>query len=543
MSLEVGSFMPNICKPYLQFVGATMLGCVVHLGVSAQQVVPEASGATSSFAISGFELTGDIPLKSSETTRVLAPFIGPGATLGTLQKATAALEAELKAKGYALHRVSLPPQDVGNKVTLNIVKFVIGKVTVQGNTRYSEANIRASVPEVREGEAPNFRALAVQTTIANENPGKQLQVSLKESDEADKIDVNLQVTESLPWTISAGLANTGSESTGRDRLSLVLGHANVLDRDHQFSAAFTTSIERAQDVKQLGLNYRIPLYQQGGVLSFSYTNSDVVGNFGTFTSGGAGQTMGASYNHYFPPSGGRRTYLTLGLEDKTFDATKLNGLVIPGQATRGSRPLTLGYTARVDADAAAWGYNAELAANLPGSNGNNLAAYQTEDPRIESVNWTALRGGANYLASLGEGWLWSARAQFQVSSSALISGEQFGLGGAASVRGTGERVVSGDTGLAGTLEVNTPELVPGLRLLGFVDAGWLRSNNVGLNPNKPASDQLSSMGLGLRYTAGALGVSAEWGRVLTGPTLTGASSAVSARAGDDKLHVNLTARF
>jgi hemolysin activation/secretion protein len=543
MPLKVDSFMSNLCKPYLKLVGVAVLGCVTHLGVGAQQAVPEATGATSSFAIRGFELTGDIPLASSETTRVLAPFIGPGATLETLQKATSALEAELKAKGYALHRVSLPPQEVGSKVTLNIVKFVIGKITVQGTTRYSDANIRASVPELREGEAPNFNVLAVQTTIANENTGKQMQVALKESDEADKIDVNLQVNEAPVWTASAGLANTGSESTGHDRLSLVLGHANVLDRDHQFSAAFTTSVERTQDVKQLGLNYRIPLYQQGGVLSLSYTNSDVVGNFGTFTSGGAGQTMGANYSHYFAPTGGRRTYLTLGLDEKIFDATKLNGEVIAGQLTRGSRPLTLGYTARVEADTATWGYNAELATNVPGSSGNNLAAYQTEDPRIEGVNWTVLRGGVNYLSTFGEGWLWSGRAQFQASSSALISGEQFGLGGATSVRGTGERVISGDSGLAATLEVNTPELAPGLRLLGFVDAGWLRSNNTDLNPNKAPADQLGSVGLGLRYAAGAFGLSAEWGRVLSGPTVTGASSAASTKAGDDRLHVNLTARF
>jgi hemolysin activation/secretion protein len=535
--------MSNLRKPGLQVLGASILGCLVPLGVVAQQSAPAAAVATSSFTISGFELTGEIPLQSEDTTRVLTPFIGPGATLETLQKATAALEAELKAKGHALYRVSLPPQEVGNKVTLKIVKFVIGKITVQGNVRYSEANIQASVPELRAGEAPNFRALAVQTTIANENPGKRLQVSLKESGKRDKIDVTLRVNESSPWLAAVGLANTGSEATGRDRLSLVLGHANVLDLDHQFYAAYTTSIERSRDVEQLGLNYRIPLYQHGGVASLTYTRSDVVGNFGTFTSGGAGETMGASYSHYFPPTGGRRTYLTLGLEEKTFGATTLNGKVIPGQSPRSSRPMTLGYTARVEADAAAWGYNADLVANLPGNNDNNLGAYQTEDPRITRANWTAMRGGANYLAALGGGWLWSARAQFQVSSFALISGEQFGLGGSASIRGTGERVISGDSGLAGSLELTTPELAPGLRLLGFVDAGRLRNNNTALNPNKPATDQLASLGLGLHYAVGAFVVSTEWGRVVKGPTVTGASSATSAKTGDEKLHINLTARF
>jgi hemolysin activation/secretion protein len=522
---------------------ATAAGALLVCGTtSAQQAMPEATGATTTFTINGFELTGDIPLPSADTTRILTPFIGPGKTLDVLQKATSALEAELKAKGYALHRVSLPPQEVGAKVTLNIVKFVIGTVTVEGLSAYTEANIRASLPELREGEAPNFKTLAVQTTIANENPGKQVKVTVKESEEADKIDVKLVLKESTPWSFSASLANTGTESSGRDRLSVVAGHANVLGLDHQASMAYTTSVERTNDVKQLGLNYRIPLYRLGGVVGLSYTNADVVGNFGTFTSTGAGETYGVSYSHYLPPEGGRREFLLLGLDQKTFNATKINGTTVPGQVDRGSNPVSLGYNLRVEEDVAAWGYNAELAANLGAGAGNTLSAYQAEDPRVRTVHWSALRGGASYLAPFGMGWLWSARGQFQFSGDALISGEQFGLGGVGSVRGAPDRAVVGDSGLLTSLELTTPELAPGLRLIGFAEGGWVSNNNTDLNPNKASTDRLASVGLGLRYAAGALGLTAEWGRLVLGAA-TPPSGAVVPRAGDDKLHVSLTARF
>lgn len=512
-------------------------------GALAQQPMPAAEGASATFTISGFELTGDIPLSSSETTRVLAPYIGAGGTLATLQKATAALEAALKDKGFALHRVSLPPQELGAKVTLNIVKFVIGQVNVSGQSRFSEANIRASVPELREGETPNFGTLAVQTTIANQNPGKQVQVSLSESTVADKIDAKIVVQESRPWNLALGLSNTGSDATGRDRLSLVGGHSNVFDLDHQFSGAYTTSVERTDDVKQLGLNYRIPLYRLGGLLGLSYTQSDVVGSFGSFSSTGAGRTLSLNYNHYLAPAGGRRSYVSVGLDEKRFNASQINGVSVLGQLDRGSRPLTVGYSARVESDASVWGYNTELAINLPGNSGNDLAAYQSEDARISSVNWRALRGGASYLAFLGSGWLWGVKGQFQYSPNALIAGEQFGLGGANSVRGTGERVISGDTGLLTSLEITSPELRPGLRLLGFIDAGWLRNNNGQVNPNKPASDQLVSAGLGLRFSSGAFGFSAEWGRVVNGSVLPSSSGSDIPQSGDQKFHINFTARF
>lgn len=531
---------------------ALMAALSWHSDALAQQTMPQATGATAKFPISGFEVKGDNPLSPEQSARVLAPFIGPDGSLLVLQQATAALESELKAQGFSLHRVSLPPQDVGAKVTLLIVKFVIGKVSVEGLTRLSEANIRASLPELREREAPNLKVLAIQTAIANENPGKQVQVSLKESSEADKIDVKLLVKEAKPWNFSVSLANTGSDTTGNDRLSLVGGYSNVFDLDQQFSGAYTTSIKRFSEVKQLGLNYGIPLYLQGGVMGLSYTNSDVVGGFGSFTSTGAGQTFGVNYNHYLQPDGGRRSYLTAALDEKLFNTSITNGAPLAsGQPDKvSSCPLSLGYNARVESDAAVWGYNTVVAFNLPCGNGNNLTDYQNAnagptapDTRIRTARWTALRGGGNYMSSFASDWSWSARAQFQYSAQALIAGEQFGLGGASSVRGTAERPISGDSGLFASLEITSSELQAGLRALGFLDAGWLHNNNSDVNPSKPASDQLVSAGLGLRYASGPYGFSGDWARVVKGSVLPPTMGSSIPQSGEQKLHVNLTARF
>ena len=188
----------------------TVLG-LLALGTSqvqaqAQSPAPAmAAQVTPVFTIKGFNITGENPLADGDTSRVLAPFLRADATLETLQKATTALEAALRDKGFALHRVVLPPQDVGATVTLNIVKFVIGTVTVEGNSSYSTDNIRASLPALVEGTAPNFNTLAVQTAIANESQGKQVQVTLKEGQVADKIDAKVVVKESKPWNFSLGL--------------------------------------------------------------------------------------------------------------------------------------------------------------------------------------------------------------------------------------------------------------------------------------------------------------------------------------------------
>jgi len=528
--------------------GALLALAALAAAVAAQAQAPAAAPPMAApapapvFAIKGFTVTGDNPLGDGETSRVLAPYLRANASIDTLQQATASLEKALRDKGYGLHRVSLPPQEVGDTVTLHIVTFTVGKVSIEGGGLYDNTNIRNTVPELREGETPNFKKLAVQTAIANENPNKQVQVGIRESDEPDKIDATITVREQRPWNLAVGWANSGSKSSGRDRLTVSGGHSNLFNRDHQFVGAYTTSLEKPEDVKQLGLSYKVPLYELGSVVTASFTRSDVVGNFGTFSSTGAGHTLGLSYIRYLPPQGGRRSYVTIGLEDKLFEATRINDIVVPGTFDRRSRPLVLGYAARTESDTAFWGYNVDLAVNTGSGEHNDLASYQSEDPRISTTRWKALRGGASYLAPFAGSWTWGVRGAYQYSPDVLISGEQFGLGGVSSVRGTSiERPISGDKGASVSFELTTPELAPGLRVLGFVDAGWLGNNNA--SASKPSSDGIASLGLGLRYVRGNFSASADWGRLIDGSRVPLTLNAASPQKGDDKLYVNLSVRF
>lgn len=510
---------------------------------AARTTPPMATPAPAAvFAIRGFRIEGENPIGDAEAQRVLAPFVRPNATLETLQQATAALEAALRAQGYGLHRVALPPQEVGDTVKLAIVKFTVGKVGFEGRQIYDEGNIRRSLPELREGESPNFKTMAIQTAIANENPNKQVQVGLRESEAPDQIDATITVREQRPWTLGLSLSNAGSESTGQDRFTISAGHTNLFNRDHQFVGAYTTSIETPDDVKQLGLAYKVPLYAQGGVVGASYTRSDVVGNFGSFTSTGAGHTFGVNYTIYLPPQGGRRSYVTAGIEDKVFDAALLNGVAF-GQVDRRSRPITLGYTARTETDTAVWGYNVDVAWNTGAGAHNDLPSYQSEDGRIATVHWKALHANASYTAPLAGSWMWSARGAFQYSPDVLIAGEQFGIGGVTSVRGTElERPVTGDKGVSATFELTTPEVVTGLRFLGFIDAGYVR-NNTPDGLGNPFSDRLASVGLGVRFNQGPFSASLDYGRLVLGSRVPLAFNPGAPQKGDDRVYVNVGVRF
>jgi hemolysin activation/secretion protein len=537
------------CRPFLA-LSVLAAACLASAGAAAQSSAnPPAAPAsvTPSFAIRGFSIKGVNPLSSAQTSTVLAPFLRSDATIDTLQKATSALEGALRDAGFGLHKVALPPQEVGDTVTLEIVKFTIGRVVVTGNQHFDEANIRASLPELAEGQSPNFKRLAVQTAMANDNPSKQATVSLKESPEADKIDVTLQVRDSKPWFGAVTLNNNGNASSGQDRLTLSAGHNNLFNRDHQAILAYTTSMERPSSVRQWGLNYKIPFYRARGTLGISATKSDVLGTFATFTSTGVGHTLGLNYTIANEPEGGRRSYFALSLDDRVFGAAVINGTTVG--VDRRSRPLGVSYRVNNESDASAWSYHVELAANLSSGSSNDLTAYRSEYSNnvtgqgISSSAFRILRAGQQYSSNLGQSWLWSLRSEWQWSNTALISGEQMGLGGVGSLRGAPDRAISGDGGLQSSLEITSPELAKGLRFTGFVDAGWL-ANRSADGIRRVANDHLASLGLGLRYGhASGISLSADYGRLLTSSKLPLATNSNAPQKGDDKLHLTLSVRF
>ena len=194
------------------------------------------------FVIRGFKVTGDNPLADGETTRVLAPFLRTDATLDTLQNAATALEAALRQQGFSLHRVSLPPQEIGDTIALQVSSFKIGKVDIVNNSAYSDANVRHALPELREGATPNFTRLSIQNALANESLNRRLSVVLRESEAAGEIDATVRVKGERPWFADVALSNGGSRETGRDRVTLLASHGNLWDQDHGLDLAYTTSL-------------------------------------------------------------------------------------------------------------------------------------------------------------------------------------------------------------------------------------------------------------------------------------------------------------
>jgi hemolysin activation/secretion protein len=503
---------------------------LVLLAVLAQPALAQETR----FAVTAYTVDGENPLSAADTQSLLAQYTGEGMTIDRLQAAASALETALKDRGYGFLRVIIPPQDARGVITLRVLGFRLNAVNVSGNKAFNTDNIRRSLPALQSGATPNLREIARAQALANDHPSKQVSVTIQQGKEKDTVDAAVKVDDVNPLQVFASLDNSGTKDSGHTRLGVGVSHSNLFDRDHALTATYTTSPDgHVDDLAQYGFYYRAPVYGWNGALSAYYTKSETdsgtVANF--FNVSGSGEFYGLRWTHRLLPFGSYSHAAEIGAENRFFgnDVT-FSGTPI-GTDVR-SRPLLLRYTGRLDGADYGLRGSLEFAYNLGGGSGNTDTAYNANRAGA-TAGWQAWRYAIEGSKAFS-GWVLSGKLRGQVSGDALIPGEQFGLGGAAGVRGLEEREGTGDQGLLGTLEALSPQIIDGLRLLVFTDSGQVRNHQAGAGIN--ALEGAAGAGFGLRYQwRRNLALSVDWAQVLNGAGTTNKH--------DNRVHASMSLRY
>ncbi len=503
-------------------------------------VIPAAWAQDIAFDVKEFVVEGPNPLSARETERLLSQFLGMHADLERLSQAADALEKRIRARGLSFYRVILPPQVLtGELVRMTVVKFDVGSIVVSGNTFFSDENILRSLPQLRAGESPNTNTLSRALAVANSNPSKRTALTFAWGHQKNEVVAEVKVEDRRPHQTFAWTNNTGNESSGDTRLGIGFRHDNLMQLDHELSVTFTTSLEKADDVRQFGVNYEIPIYQIAGRLELFAVRSDVdtgvVADF--FDVAASGEFYGGRYTHTFAKIGGYRHRLIAEINDKLFDNdVDFSGTPI-GVDVR-SRPLSLQYLGDWNGDKLSMSFYGGYFNNLSGGAFNNQLSYAAT--RLGADNqWWVIRAGGGAKYSLPKNFLLTVKFDAQEADEPLIPGEQFGLGGLYSLRGFEEREVTADRGYRANVELWSPPLPYQSRVGIFVDTGHGKRFNA--LPGEIDSATLTSTGLALTWL---------WKRRLSagfyyGHVIDGVSDTIPDRSrdGDEKFHFNLLYRI
>lgn len=468
------------------------------------------------FAIRQFQISGNQLLDTDTLQSLVAPYTGDARSSGDIRNAQKAIENAYRAAGYGTVRAVTPEQELtAGLIRIDVVEARVRKISVVGNSSFSEANIRASLPALQEGQLPNLRQISENVQLANENPAKRAEVLLNSLDDAGALEARVLVNDENPLRLSLSLDNTGNHDTGRHRLGVALQYANLFDRDHVATLAYTTSPEETEKVDIYSLSYRLPLYALGDSVDFIYGHSSVDSGStqtvaGPLNFSGSGEVFGLRYNHYFARKGEFSSRLTLGLDHRAYDnSCNINGASC-GSADEDVtvRPVSLTWIGQWLGSGKRSDVYAAVAKNISGGSNGRDDDFDAVRNGAES-NYLVLRYGANLMRDIGRGWQLRAALTGQYAPQPLVPGEQVGLAGNAAVRGFGERIVSVDTGVVGNLELYTPNLTGSLgasgqyavRGLAFVDAADGRNRDV-ISDTQLRHATLASAGVGMRAELG-----------------------------------------
>lgn len=466
--------------------------------------------------VSGYQVSGNTLLDPRALDAVLLPMLGQR-SLEELNRAAAAVQALYAAEGYGAVVAYVPPQAAeGGVVTIAVVEGKIGQVVVKGQQHFTPENIRASLPALKEGTTPNVRILDGQLRIANENPAKQVQVLLKPGQRGGEADAEVTVTDRAAQRYSVTLDNTGNERTGEYRVAAGWQHGNLSGHDDIASLQLQTSPSDPGQVRVLSGAYRWPLYGARMVVDVFAAYSDIDGGTsqslaGDLSFNGRGRIAGGRVAWYLPRRGDFDRRLALGVDRRDYlNRCEIAGLPPgacgPAGESVSVSPLSLEYLAQTTTP---WplSFALTLMRNLSlGGSHADAVHFDAVRPGAKP-HYTALRWNAQAAWPVAEDWQLRARLTGQYTGDELVPGEQFGLGGASSVRGYEEREVVGDRGLFGSAELASPDLLggePSLRLHSFVDAGFAANQGEAPCVDTRARCSLASVGLGARYAAGNL---------------------------------------
>jgi hemolysin activation/secretion protein len=498
--------------------------CLFILLAAAAHAAGAAGDSIGDFEITRFEVTGASLLEPSVVQSQVSGFAGKNRDFTDIERAMAALEGAYRERGFGLVKVVLPEQELNQGVVhLEVVETRIGQVRIAGNGFHGEANIRRSLPTIAEGTIPNTEALSANLRMANENPSKKANLQLRSGDRPGFIDAIVEVADARNWSAGAVVDNSGSESSGRTHVTAQFQNFNVGGLDHVFTAQYTTSAESPGKMSVYGAGYHIPLYSLRESLDFYGSYSSV--NAGAVSAGlldltvsGAGTVFGAHFNRDLLRVGGYDSQLTLGFDHKSFlNDVEFQGIQLGGDIT--VNPLSLSYVGRWALPAGNLNFYLTGVRNIPG--GSQAHDSDFAAARLGAASgYSLLRYGIGFTRPLPHDWLMRLTLNGQATRDALVSGEQFGVGGATTVRGLQEREISNDQGFTANAEFHTPNLCARIsgattrcNALVFFDGGRVSRNEALAGESSHA--RVSGAGAGFRLTrGGALSLQVDYGRVV-----------------------------
>lgn len=480
------------------------------------QQPPAAAAAAQRFDIDEFRVDGADNLGQIDVEEAVYPFLGPNRTPDDVEKARAALEKAYHDRGYQTVSVGVPAQNVANRVVvLKVVEGKVGRLRVVNSRFFDTSKIKKNAPSLKEGTLPNFNDVTKDIVALNQWPDRRVTPALRAGAAPGTVDVDLNVEDKPPLHASVEYNNRQSPNTTQTRVNATVRYDNFWQLGHSLSVSYQVAPERRSDAEVWSFSYLGRLTDWTSLLVYGVDSKSDVATIGGMNVVGPGETVGARLVLTLPMRENYFHSFSFGADYKHFGQTV--GLGTDAFSTPITYyPFTASYGGTWQQENFLTQFNIGVTANLRGP-GSDFVDYWNKRAFADS-NFVHFNADLSETIDLPEGVQLFGRVKGQLANSPLISSEQFSLGGLDTVRGYLESETLGDDGIAGSVEVRSPDfgawiqkqmkdetgqgsarftVINEWRAFGFVDAGTVRVQ-------QPLAEQqgrydLWSFGVGTRF--------------------------------------------
>ncbi len=469
------------------------------------------------FDIDEYRVEGDSVLPQIEVEEAVYPFLGPKRSSDDVEKARAALEKVYASKGYQTISVTVPQQNVqGGVVLLKVSEMKVGRLRVKNSRYFDLEKIKAAAPSVAEGKIPNFNAVTKDIVALNQWPDRKVTPTLRAGVAPGTVDVDLNVEDKVPVHGSIELNNRQSPNTTALRSVATVRYDNLWQRGDSISATYQVAPQRRSDAEVFSASYLARTdIDWLNVLVYGVDSKSDVASVGGQSVIGPGQIIGGRAVMTLPARDGFFHSISIGADYKHFAQIVSQGTTFAFSTPVTYVPVVASYSATWQRETGLTQLNAGLTFGLRGPGSE---PFDFDQKRFKATqNFIYLRGDVSDTEDLKGGAQLFVKGQAQLADQPLVSSEEFSLGGFDTVRGYLETEALGDSAVAGSVELRSPNFpewlatvtksasgevqkMDGLnefRLFVFGDAGRVKT----LEPllQQQAVFNLASYGIGTRF--------------------------------------------
>jgi hemolysin activation/secretion protein len=451
------------------------------------------------FVLEQVSISGAVAIPQARLVRTYQPYVGKKVSQADLAAIAAEVSEVYRAAGFHLSRAIVPPQDIqSGRLHIQVIEGSITELTLKGDGG-EQFGVRPMLEAVLAERPSRLTTLERQLLLINGRPGMRIEDTAIE--EIGTASGEFRLILSLKtWHVftSVGVDNLGSSSVGPWQSYGTAAFNSYLVPGDSFAVNLSTT---PGDPRQLAfgrLSYDVPVGTDGARIGASGYYSEVwPGDFRHLYSDNV-KTESFELRGSIVPLQSQKSTLTLTAAAGFTNANE-NDVFGPIYADR-IRTASLTSDYRLQDSFGGTNY---LTVNFR-QGLDILGASQRDDDYLSrdgaSGKFSALNFWFTRYQTLSDAWSLKLAAAGQTASGPLFTSQQFYLGGIAFGRGYGSAEISGDNGLAGSVELRfdqktSLQYLTGYQLYGFVDSGVAWNDGYRLRDGL----SLTSAGGGVRF--------------------------------------------